>query len=100
MNKRCKLILILLFTPAIVFAQANNEVIKQIQKLMVENYVFLDKAYEVNSHLDKLMAEKFFDAFETEVQLAKALGQEMQKITKDRHLNVAPPRQRNVGPRS
>tara|TARA_R110001592_G_scaffold86428_2_gene254946 strand:- start:5178 stop:5441 length:264 start_codon:yes stop_codon:yes gene_type:complete len=83
MNKRYKLIFILFFTPALIFAQTNNEVIKQIQKLMVENYVFLDKAHEVNSHLDKLMAEKYFDAYETEEELAKALGQEMQKITKD-----------------
>tara|TARA_R110000796_G_scaffold71409_4_gene162109 strand:- start:32047 stop:33369 length:1323 start_codon:yes stop_codon:yes gene_type:complete len=99
MNKRYQLILILLFTPLVIFAQTNNEVIKQIQKLMVENYVFLDKAHEVSSHLDKLMAEKFFDVFETEEEFAKALGQEMQKITKDRHLNVAPPRPRNTGPR-
>ncbi|WP_262501387.1 hypothetical protein [Roseivirga echinicomitans] len=53
----------------------------------------------MNSHLDKLMAEKFFDTFITEGELAKALGQEMQRITKDRHLNVAPPRPRNAGPR-
>ena len=77
MNKRYQLILILLFTPLVIFAQTNNEVIKQIQKLMVENYVFLDKAHEVSSHLDKLMAEKFFDVFETEEEFAKALGQEM-----------------------
>ena len=99
MNIRYKLIFLIFFTPAIISAQTNDDLVKQIQKLMVENYVFLDKAKEVNLHLDKLIAKKFFDGFETEEELAKALRQEMQKITKDRHLNVVPPRPRNAGPR-
>ena len=73
-------------------AQSNNDLIKSIQELMVKNYIFLDKAEETNLHLDKLMATKYFDAIADPKDLAKALSLELQKITKDKHLNVAPPR--------
>ena len=98
MKKLYRLFFIIFFVPTSIFAQTNDEVIKQIQNLMVENYVFLDKAEQVNRHLDKLMAKNHFDGFETDAELAKALGEEMQKITKDRHLNVAPQRLRNSAP--
>ena len=83
---------ILFFTPLFQFAQSNNDIIKNIQELMLENYIFLDKAKETNLHLDDLMAASYFDAYTDPKEFSKALSVEMQKITKDKHLNVAPPR--------
>lgn len=59
---------------------------------MLENYIFLNKAKETNLHLDSLMESGYFDTYTTSKDFAKALSIEMQKITKDKHLNVAPPR--------
>jgi hypothetical protein len=82
-------------TPVFLLAQSNTDIIKRIEGLMIKNYVFLDKAKEVNQHLDQLMKEKYFDTFKKPEDFAKALTIEMQKITNDKHLNVAPPRPRN-----
>lgn len=90
--KKIKLLTILLLVPFLQFAQSNNDIIKDIQKLMLENYIFLDKAKETNLHLDKLMYVNYFDSYKNPKDFAKALSVQMQKITKDKHLNVAPPR--------
>jgi len=76
------------------FAQANNDIIIEVKKQLLENYIFLDKAKETNTHLDKLINNNYFNQFKDPVALAKALSKEMQKITKDKHLNIAPPRPR------
>ena len=83
---------ILFFIPLLQFAQSNNDIIKNIQGLMLENYIFLDKAKETNLHLDSLMTTKYFDTYTDPKEFSIALTTEMQKITKDKHLNVAPPR--------
>lgn len=85
-------LLFLLINPILTFAQSNNELIQNIQELMVTHYVFLDKAKATNAHLDQLMAEKYFDTFITGETLAKAVTEEMRKITKDKHLSMVPPR--------
>jgi len=85
-------IAILILTPLSQFAQSNNDIIKNIQKLMLENYVFLNKAKETNLHLDSLMATNYFEKYTESKDFAKALSVEMQKITSDKHLNIAPPR--------
>lgn len=82
----------LFFMPLLQFAQSNKDIIKNIQQLMLENYIFLDKAEETNLHLDGLMATNYFDKYTDSKDFAKALSVEMQKITNDKHLNVAPPR--------
>lgn len=83
-------IALLFFISLVQFAQSKNEIIKDIQKLMLENYIFLNKAKETNLHLDTLMDENYFDRYKNPKDFAKALSVEMQKITKDKHLNVAP----------
>ena len=47
------------------FAQSKEDVIAQIQKLMLENYIFLDKAEQTNTYLDSLMEVHYFDSFES-----------------------------------
>lgn len=83
---------LLFFTPPLLFAQSNNDIIKNVQELMLENYIFLDKAKETNLHLDGLMATNYFDTYTVPKDFVKALSVEIQKITNDKHLNVTPPR--------
>ena len=92
MITRVSLLLLFFLSPFLNFAQSNNDLIKGIQELMLTHYVFLDKAKETNAHLDKLMAEKYFDTFITGEALAKAVTEQMRVITKDKHLSMVPPR--------
>ena len=87
-----KFLFLLVFIPLVSFGQGNNDIIKKIQELMEDNYIFLDKAKETNLHLDSLMVINYFDTYTEPIEFSKALSVEMQKITKDKHLNVAPPR--------
>jgi hypothetical protein len=82
----------LLFLPFLSFAQSNNDIVKNIQELMLENYIFLDKAKETNLHLDSLITTNYFETYTDPKDFAKALSVEMQKVTNDKHLNIAPPR--------
>ncbi|MBW1297407.1 S41 family peptidase [Aquimarina litoralis] len=85
--------IILVFLPLSHFAQSKNDIIKNIKKLMLENYIFLHKAKETNKHLDHLITTNHFEKIENPRDFARALSKEMQKITKDKHLNIVPPRQ-------
>ncbi len=89
---KISIIAILLFTPLCQFAQTKNDIIENIQELMLENYIFLDKAQQVNLHLDSLMAANYFDSFSEPNDFAMVLSKEIQNVTKDKHLNIAPPR--------
>ena len=48
------IIALILVIPAFNLAQPPKELIAEIQSLMEEHYVFLNKAKEVNTHLDQL----------------------------------------------
>ncbi len=85
------LVIVLFFMVSVHHAQSNNDIIKEAQKLLVENYIFLDKAKETNTHLDALMKKNFFDKM-TPPEFAKSFTQELQKITKDKHLRFSAPR--------
>jgi tetratricopeptide (TPR) repeat protein len=86
--------IVLICIPFLQFAQSKTEIIQEIQKLMTENYIFLKKAEETNEHLNLLLADNFFEGMDDPQVFAKTLTAEMRLITKDRHLNIAPPRQR------
>ncbi len=92
--QKLKLLFCLLLLPLIHYGQTSEikkDVISEIQKLMVDNYIFLDKAKATNAHLASLLKTDSFEDCKDPVTFAKALSSEMQKITKDKHLNIAPP---------
>lgn len=89
--QKSKMVIAFLFITTFIFAQSNNDIIKEAQKLLEENYIFLDKAKETNAHLDALMKKGFFDG-KSPADFAKALTQELRKITKDKHLRFLSPR--------
>ena len=62
-------------------AQSTSELIKQMEELMLANYIFLDKAEETNAHLDALLEKNYFDSFTDPQELANAVTEEMRKIT-------------------
>jgi len=90
---RLKKILTVIFIclPFLNLAQSKEEVVRKAQELMLENYIFLDKAKETNSHLDSLLDANFFESFDCPNEFAKVLSAEMRKVTEDRHLNIEPP---------
>ena len=90
--KSSQLLIILFLIPVFNIAQSTDKLISEIQELMLEHYIFLDKAKEVNAHLDQKLKAKYFDAFKTPEELARAIRTEMQSLTQDKHLRVYPPR--------
>ena len=89
---RISLILILLIIPFISYGQSNSDLVKQVQKLLEENYIFLDKAEAINKHLDDLIVKEVFEN-KTLTELANVLTQEMHSVVNDKHLMASPPRQ-------
>ncbi|WP_103068184.1 S41 family peptidase [Aquimarina sediminis] len=85
------MLITLLFTASLQYAQSNNDIVKQVQKLLEENYIFLDKAKETNTHLDALIKEGVFTD-KSPTDFAKLLNQQLSKITKDKHLRFMAPR--------
>ncbi len=85
------LVIAFLFIISPSWAQSNNDIVKQAQELLEKNYIFLDKAKETNAHLDVLMKKGFFNG-KSPVDFAKTLTQELQKVTKDKHLRFSSPR--------
>ncbi|MEW7278107.1 S41 family peptidase [Aquimarina sp. 2201CG1-2-11] len=88
-------VIILLFTTSLHFGQpiTNNDVIKEIQTLLETNYIFLDKAKESNTHLNELVKNDFFTKMSPD-EFTTAVTEELQKITKDKHLKLWPPREK------
>lgn len=89
------LFFILLLPPAI-YAQQAKQLIGKIQELLVNHYIFLDKAEAMNQRLDQGLASGEFDGIQREEELATALTKALQEITNDKHLVVYPPREVRV----
>lgn len=90
-NKGAVLIVFLLTLTSHFGQSSNADIVKQAQQLLEENYIFLDKAKETNQHLEALTKKGFFDTMKPD-EFAKAMTEEMQKITKDKHLHFRAPR--------
>lgn len=87
------LLILITFSQSALSAQTNRDnLLQEMGKLMLANYIFLDKAEETNAHLDALMEKKFFDSFTEPEAFAKAVTEEMRKITHDKHLGMTAPR--------
>lgn len=87
-----RLLLFMLLGSLQAIAQPTQEIIHNIQELMLERYIDLDKAQAVNAHLDQLWKDGYFKSHSTPEELASALTREMRSITKDHHLSVIAPR--------
>lgn len=85
--------MITLLTFQLGMAQSDRQIVDALQELMLERYIFLDKAQQVNSHLDSLVEDGYFEAFKQPAELADEITRQMRKITHDFHLGVLPPRQ-------
>lgn len=90
-NRISRLLLFILLGSLQASAQPIPEIIQSIQELMLERYIYLDKAEAVNVHLDQLWTDGFFEAYPSPEELAGALTREMRKITQDNHLAIIAP---------
>ncbi len=89
-NLKSIIVIAFLFTTTLFFAQSNNDIVKQVQGLLEENYIFLDKAKETNAHLNQLIKKGYFEN-KKPVDFATSLTKELRKITKDKHLRFSAP---------
>ncbi|MBX2873411.1 MAG: S41 family peptidase [Saprospiraceae bacterium] len=89
-------LLITLFFSASAYAQSPKELVGEIQQLLLDHYIFLDKAEAMNERLDKGLSLGEFEGIEREEDLAVALTKALQEVTNDKHLVVYPPRQVRV----
>ncbi|MDO5976116.1 S41 family peptidase [Flavivirga jejuensis] len=93
--QKSMVLIIFLFATALHFAQSNNDIVKQVQSLLEENYIFLDKAKETNMHLEALIKKGVFNN-KSSIDFANLMTKELQKITKDKHLYFSLPNSKQV----
>lgn len=77
-------------------AQSPKQLVGEIQQLLLDHYIFLDKAEAMNKRLDEGLQSGEFDGIKREEDLAVALTKALQEITNDKHLVVYPPREVRV----
>jgi hypothetical protein len=65
-----------------------NNVLKLISTQLLTGYVFPEKAKEVVRKLDELSQSKYFEQFQNGSAFAKALNQQLQQLSQDKHLQV------------
>lgn len=73
-----------------------KEVVKKINLLLKDNYVFPDKALKIGNHLKAKIRKGAFKSFKDPEAFAKALTKEIWSIFEDRHLRVRVRRPRKV----
>ena len=74
--------------PGPVTAEERQAIVNRIGQLMEERYVFPDKGTEAAEHVRKVLADGGFDAQADPRDLAKALTEQLQAITHDKHIRV------------
>lgn len=68
--------------------QERRQVIQKIAVMLKENYVFPDMADKLAIHLNKLPKKKTFKSITNREEFARKLEQELQAVSKDKHLRV------------
>jgi hypothetical protein len=72
--------------PPALDAKMRAEVVKGSGELMVKLYIFPDKAKEMEALLMKKLQEGQYDKFEDVQAFARVLTQDLQSVSKDRHI--------------
>jgi len=65
-----------------------TEVISKINKLMIDHYIFLDKAEKMRDFLNSQLKEGKYKGLNDVHQFARVLRQDLVKISNDRHIQV------------
>ena len=65
-----------------------TEVISKINKLMIDHYIFLDKAEKMRDFLNSQLKEGKYKGLNDVHQFARALRRDLIKISNDRHIQV------------
>jgi hypothetical protein len=74
--------------PLKIDASMREKVIDQLAKELDENYVFPDIAKKMGESIKKKLVGKEYDAIETGQVFAKQLTEDLQAISKDKHIRV------------
>jgi len=95
MNK-LKILLILIFSPAIIFAQqtlvlnskSRAEIIKNISQILLDNYVFPDTAIKMSNCILKKLKQGEYNKITAPVAFSDALTNDLYSIYRDGHMLV------------
>lgn len=82
--------------PAELTKKDRKQVIKKISQLLIENYVFPDKAVKIGNHLKTKLRKGAFKSIKDPEAFAKAVTKEMWSVFEDRHMRVRVRRPRRV----
>jgi C-terminal processing protease CtpA/Prc len=69
-------------------AGAKTKIIKKISNLLVENYIFLESAKEMSDYISAKIANNGYDSITDPVTFSMVLTQDLQSISKDKHLRI------------
>jgi len=69
-------------------ADAKTKIIKKISNLLVENYVFMETAKEMSDYITTKFTNNGYDSIPDPVTFSIVLTQDLQSISKDKHLRI------------
>jgi len=97
MKTICKVLVLLLLVLSIAHAQTDSApltkqeriaFVKNVSKLLTENYVFPDIAVQIGKHLKDRLASGAFDNLTAASEFAEVMTKELQSISHDKHMRV------------
>lgn len=71
------------------------EIVQALSQVMIDEYIYLDKAKQVKSILLKQLKQGKFDGIADKRALTKALTTSVMAVINDKHFRVIVPRRRN-----
>jgi C-terminal processing protease CtpA/Prc len=69
-------------------AKLKSEVVNQVGKLLTSNYIFPETAKKMEDHLNTQLKEGKYEKIDNKEDFARALTNDLRKISKDRHIRV------------
>jgi C-terminal processing protease CtpA/Prc len=72
----------------VVSSEVRGDVVSKLVENMTNNYVFPEKAEEVSVLVRSKLSNGEYDSFEDGAEFAKALTEDVQQVTRDKHIRV------------
>jgi len=69
-------------------AKLKSEIAKKVGKMLTSNYIFPETAKKMEEHLNTQLKEGKYEKIDNKEDFARALTNDLRKISKDRHIRV------------
>jgi len=67
-------------------AEEKSAIVKELSKLLNDNYVFPEVALQMEKHITTKLAKGAFDKISKKTEFAKTMTDELQSVSHDKHL--------------